>query len=158
RGGGTAWWCLPHEAFRITPTDWSFTMSFFSAAIRNLFSRKPRTSRRGPYPREQKPPHPGVLAGPAVPSPILLRTLQGQDGWSGGNIAISPTVDQAVDQTGSNAHLGAGAWHVSNNTSNGNHNGAFSGWPFAPGLSVAAGQPSSGASADRFSATFFLRS
>ena len=40
----------------------------------------------------------------------------------------------------------------------GNHNGAFSGWVFGPGLPVSAGQPSSGAGADQFTATLWFRS
>src|SRR5262249_55466923 len=117
-----------------------------------------RTSRRVPYRRNQIRPSLEHLEGRVVPSTFVPGTIQGQGGWSGGTSAISSSVDQAVDQSGSNAHLGVGAWHVSNNTSNGNNNGGFSGWAFAPGLAVAAGQPSSGASADRFSATFFFRS
>jgi parallel beta-helix repeat protein len=99
-----------------------------------------------------------LLEGRVVPSTFVPGSIQGQDGWSGGSGAISPSVDQAVVQTGSDTHLGVGAWHISNDTSNGNYNGAFGGWVFSPGLSVAAGDPSSGAGADRFSATFFFRS
>lgn len=84
-------------------------------------------------------------------------SIQGQDGWTGGNIAISSSVFQTVDQTGFNAHTGTGSWQISNNTTNGNANGAFNGWPFTPGLAVSAGQPSSGALADRFSATFYFK-
>jgi hypothetical protein len=152
---------LPHETFQLTPTNWGFTMSNFSAAIRNLFSRKPRTSRRVPSRRNQTRPSLELLEGRVVPSTFstfVPGTIQGQDGWSGGIGAISPSVDQAVDQTGSNAHFGVGAWHVSNDTSKGDNNGGFVGWGFSPGLSVAAGQLSSGAGADRFSATFFFRS
>jgi hypothetical protein len=98
-----------------------------------------------------------LLEARDVPSAFVPGSIQGQDGWSGGSGAIAPGVDQAVVQ-GSVAHFGVGAWHVSNDTSNGNYNGGFGGWVFSPGLSVAAGQPSSGAGADRFSATFFFRS
>ncbi|MGV3607377.1 MAG: beta strand repeat-containing protein, partial [Planctomycetaceae bacterium] len=93
-----------------------------------------------------------VLAG------FVAGSIQGQDGWSGGNIPISPNVYQAIDQTGLNAHTGIGSWQVSNNTTNGNYNGNFNGWPFTPGLVAAAGQPSSGAPADRFSATYYFKS
>src|SRR5262249_23186009 len=65
--------------------------------------------------------------------------------------------DQAVAQPTVNAHAGVGSWRVSNSTSNGNYNGNFTGWPFSPGLAVTAGQPSSGAGADRFTATFFFK-
>lgn len=81
-------------------------------------------------------------------------SIDAQDGWSGGTIPISSSVDQGVDQL--QAHAGIGSWRVSNNTANGNHNGAFGGWPFAPGLAVSAGQPSSGAGADQLNATFFF--
>src|SRR5678816_4640697 len=71
-------------------------------------------------------------------------SIQGQEGWSGGTIPISPAVDQAVDQSGANAHSGVGALRISNDTTFGNNNGAFGGWVFGPGLTAAAGQPSSG--------------
>ena len=85
-------------------------------------------------------------------------SIQGQDGWSGGTISIVPSVDQSLDQSGHNARTGQGTWRISNNTSSGNHNGSFAGWPFGPGLSVSAGQPSSGAGADQFRATVWFRS
>lgn len=131
-----------------------------SAAIRNLFSRKLKTSKRVPSRRSPTRPLLELLEARDVPtaSVFVPGSIQGQDGWTGGAIPISTSVDQAVDQSALNAHLGAGAWHVSNNTSNGNHNGAFGGWVFSPGLSVAAGQPSSGAQANQFRATFFFRS
>src|SRR5262245_8886236 len=93
-----------------------------------------------------------------VPATFAPGSIQGQDGWSGGTIAIAPQVDQAVVQPTVNAHAGIGAWRVSNSTINGNYNGNFAGWPFSPGLAVTAGQPSSGAGADRFTATFFFKS
>src|SRR5262245_29396863 len=142
----------------MTPTKWRFTLFNFSARVRNLLSRKLKTSRRVPYRRNHKWPLLELLEGRVVPAAVVPGTIQGQGGWSGGTVAISPRVDQAVDQTGSNAHSGVGAWHVSNATINGNHNGAFGGWVFSPELLVAAGQPSSGARADRFSATFYFRS
>ena len=85
-------------------------------------------------------------------------SIQGQESWSGGTIPIVASVDQAVDLTGVNQRTGTGAWRISNNTSLGNHNGAFSGWVFGPGLPVSAGQPSSGAGADQFTATLWFRS
>src|SRR5262245_56260954 len=100
------------------------------------FDRKPRLLER----LEDR----SLLAG------FVAGSIDGQDGWSGGTIPISPSVAQVVDQSGANSHFGIGAWSVSNNTSSGNHNGAFGGWPFGPGLAVSAGQPSSGAGADRF--------
>jgi hypothetical protein len=99
-----------------------------------------------------------LLEDRAVPAAFGGGSIQGQDGWSGGTIAIAPQVVQAVDVSGANAHFGVGAWQVSNSTANGGYNGVFAGWPFGPGLSVAAGQPSSGAGADRFSATYFFKS
>ena len=85
-------------------------------------------------------------------------SIQGLEGWSGGTIPIMATVDQAVDQSGSHQRTGQGAWRISNNTTLGNHNGAFGGWVFGPGLPVSAGQPSSGAGADQFSATVWFHS
>ena len=85
-------------------------------------------------------------------------SIEGQDGWSGGTIPIAASVDQAVDQSGVNQRTGRGTWRISNDTSLGNHNGAFAGWVFSPGLSVAAGQPSSGAGANRFIAMLWFRS
>jgi hypothetical protein len=85
-------------------------------------------------------------------------SIQGQEGWSGGTIPIGASVDQSVDQAGLNQRTGTGAWRISNNTSLGNYNGNFAGWVFGPGLPVSAGQPSSGAGADQFTATFWFRS
>ena len=85
-------------------------------------------------------------------------SIHAQDVWSGGTGPISTNVDQIVDQSGLNQRSGQGAWRISNNTSLGNYNGNFGGWPFAPGLSVYAGQPSSGAGADQFKATLWFRS
>ncbi len=89
---------------------------------------------------------------------MAARSIEGQEGWSGGTIPVAASIDQIVDQSGVNQRTGTGAWRISNNTSLGNHNGAFSGWVFGPGLSVSAGQPSSGAGADQFSATLWFRS
>ena len=89
---------------------------------------------------------------------ISARSIQGQDGWSGGTIPVSASIDQVVDQSGVNQRTGTGAWRISNNTSLGDYNGDFVGWPFSPCLAVSAGQPSSGAVADQFSATLWFRS
>ena len=89
---------------------------------------------------------------------ISARSIEGQDGWSGGTIPVSANIDQAVDQSGVNQRTGTGAWRISNNTSLGGYNGNFAGWVFGPGLSVSAGQPSSGAGADQFTATLWFRS
>jgi hypothetical protein len=87
-------------------------------------------------------------------------SIQGQEGWSGGNLGpIDPSVDQAVTtNNAAMAHSGSGSWRISNDTMFGNHNGAFNGWVFGPPLAVLAGQPSSGAGADGFTATLFFRS
>ena len=85
-------------------------------------------------------------------------SIQGQENWSGGTIPIAASVDQTVDQAGLNQRTGTGAWRISNNTSLGDYNGNFAGWPFSPGLPVPAGQPSSGAGADQFTATLWFRS
>jgi hypothetical protein len=89
---------------------------------------------------------------------ISARSIEGQEGWSGGTIPISSSIDQIVDQSGLNQRTGVGAWRISNNTSLGNHNGNFAGWVFGPGLPVSAGQPSSLAVADQFTATLWFRS
>ena len=89
---------------------------------------------------------------------MSARSIEGQDGWSGGTIPVSASIDQTVDQSGLNQRTGTGAWRISNNTSLGNYNGNFAGWPFGPGLPVSAGQPSSGAVADQFTATLWFRS
>ena len=89
---------------------------------------------------------------------ISARSIEGQDGWSGETIPVSASVDQVVDQSGVNQRTGTGAWRISNNTSKGGYNGDFAGWPFGPGLPVSAGQPSSGAAANQFTATLWFRS
>ena len=89
---------------------------------------------------------------------MTARSIEGQEGWSGGTIPVSASIDQVVDQSGVNQRTGTGAWRISNNTSLGNYNGNFSGWVFGPGLPVSAGQPSSGAGADQFTATLWFRS
>ncbi len=89
---------------------------------------------------------------------IAARSIEGQEGWSGGTIPVSASIDQIVDQSGLNQRTGTGAWRISNNTSLGNYNGDFPGWPFGPGLPVSAGQPLSGAGADQFTATLWFRS
>src|SRR6185503_11554711 len=55
-----------------------------------------------------------------APATFAPGSIQGQDGWSGGTIAIAPQVDQAVDQSPPpDAHAGVGTWRVSNSTING---------------------------------------
>ena len=83
-------------------------------------------------------------------------SIQGQDGWNGGSVAISPTVHQAVAIPAAFAHNGTGAWLISNDNSLGGDYGSFGGLPFSPALAVPAGQPSSGALANRFRATLFF--
>ena len=92
-----------------------------------------------------------------TPATFAPGSIQGQDGWSGGSVAVNSAVTQGVDQTGTLGHLGGGAFVVSNSTSNGDFNGGFSGWPVGPALSAAAGEPSSGAPADLFTATVWFR-
>ena len=90
---------------------------------------------------------------------ISARSIEGQDGWSGGTIPVSASIDQVVDQSGLNQRTGTGGpWRISNNTSLGDINGGFVGWVFGPPLPVSAGQPSSGAGADQFTATLWFRS
>ena len=106
----------------------------------------------------------GLIAGllPVTIGTVIeamsARSIEGQEGWSGGTIPISASIDQTVDQSGLNQRTGTGAWRISNNTSLGNYNGNFAGWVFGPGLPVSAGQPSSGAVADQFTATLWFRS
>ena len=100
-----------------------------------------------------------VTIGPVIKaSSISARSIQGQDGWSGGTLPVSASIDQVVDQSGLNQRTGTGAWRISNNTSLGGYNGNFAGWVFSPGLPVSAGQPSSGAVANQFTATLWFRS
>ena len=108
----------------------------------------------------------GLIAGllPATIGTVIeavsmsTHSIQGQDGWSGGTVPVSASIDQVVDQSGVNQRTGTGAWRISNNTSLGNYNGNFAGWVFGPGLKVSAGHPSSGAVADQFTATLWFRS
>ncbi len=106
----------------------------------------------------------GLIAGllPVTIGTVIeamsARSIEGQEGWSGGTIPVSASIDQIVDQSGLNQRTGTGAWRISNNTSLGNYNGNFAGWVFGPGLPVSAGQPSSGAVADQFTATLWFRS
>ncbi|HEX4609356.1 MAG TPA: hypothetical protein VH092_14260, partial [Urbifossiella sp.] len=93
----------------------------------------------------------------SVPAGFAPGSVQGQDGWSGGTGPVDPSVDQGVDQSGALAHTGSGSLHISNDTQLGNHNGAFGGWVFSPGLPVTAGQPSSGAGGDVFTATLWVK-
>jgi hypothetical protein len=127
----------------------------------NSFRRLIAPSRNKPSVIARRaPPRLESLEERCVPATFAPGSIQGQDGWSGGTIAIAAAVDQAVVQStpNPNAHAGVGSWRVSNSTVNGNFNGGFNGWPFSPGLAVTAGQPSSGAGADRFTATFFFKS
>jgi hypothetical protein len=91
--------------------------------------------------------------------PYVLGSIDTQDGWSGGGAASTDPIDPSVHQAVTNAmaYGGSQAWFVSNDTSLGNHNGAFGGWPFGPPLASAAGQPSSGASSHEFFATFWFK-
>ena len=66
-------------------------------------------------------------------------------------------MDQGVNQSGTKPIRGAGSFHVSNSTVNGGYNGNFSGWVFSPGLAASAGQPSSGATANLMTATFWIK-
>ena len=97
----------------------------------------------------------GCLAPQLYAAVYTVGSIDGQNGWSGGSVAISSAVDQAV--TNAAAFTGTQSWRVSNSTVNGNVIGAFSSWPFSPGLSPAAGQPSSLALADRFETTFWFK-
>jgi uncharacterized repeat protein (TIGR01451 family) len=101
-----------------------------------------------------------VLEDRSVPAAFAPGSIQGQDGWSGGALPVSPLVTQTVDLGATVGRTGAGAFVLSNSTANGDYNaaGAFAGWPFSPGLSAAAGQPSSGAPASVFSSTVWFRS
>jgi hypothetical protein len=91
-------------------------------------------------------------------------SIDTQNGWSGGGTTGSPaminnTIDQAI--TTADAHTGTQSWRISNSTINGfpsSSFGIFGGFPFSPSLSVPAGQPSSGALANRFAATYWFKS
>src|SRR5262245_452627 len=120
-----------------------------SRCSRRTFLRSSRPAQRQPQfeSLEDRQLLTGFVAG----------SIQGQDSWSGGIIPIAATVTQGVDQSGAFSRPGVGAWKVSNSTALGNHNGAFAGWPFAPGLAVTSGQPSSGAGADMLTATVYFK-
>lgn len=93
----------------------------------------------------------------SVPAAFTTGSIQGQNGWDGGALPIDSAVTQQVNVAGT-GHTGAGSFVVSNSTVNGDYTSGFAGWPFSPALSVQAGQPSSGAAADVFSATVWFRS
>ncbi len=114
--------------------------------------RHPRQSRRPVVPALTQ------LEDRSVPAGFSTGTIQGQDGWSGGNVAIRNEVAQDVRQSGFSGHAGVGTFVVSNNTSAGDFNGGVAGWPFGPRLGVPAGQSSAPAVADVFSATLWFRS
>jgi hypothetical protein len=89
----------------------------------------------------------------ATAGSVALGSIQGQDGWSGGASGpISTLVDQQV--TNAAANSGSQSLRASNN----DYNGPFGGWIFGPGLVNAAGQPSSGAAADRIVVSLMFKS
>ncbi len=85
-------------------------------------------------------------------------SIDGQNGWNGGVIPISSSVNQQVVSNVSATNDGSGAFQISNNTSSGNYNGNFGGWVFGPSLSVSAGYAGSGAGANGFQFTLKFRS
>jgi hypothetical protein len=89
----------------------------------------------------------------AFANPMQIGSIQGQDGWSGGQIV---TIGAAVDQevTDAASYQGYESFRVSNK----GYNGMFDGWLFGPPLANAAGQPSSGAAANVLAMTLFFRS
>jgi hypothetical protein len=89
----------------------------------------------------------------AFANTMQIGSIQGQDGWSGGQIV---TIGAAVDQEVTSAASYAG--YESFRVSNKGYNGMFDGWLFGPPLANAAGQPSSGAAANVLSMTLFFRS
>ena len=89
----------------------------------------------------------------AFANTMVIGSIQGQDGWSGGQIVtIGAAVDQEVTHAAS--YEGYESFRVSNKGYNGN----FDGWLFGPPLANAAGQPSSGAAANVLAMTLFFRS
>jgi hypothetical protein len=89
----------------------------------------------------------------AFANAMQIGSIQGQDGWSGGQIV---TIGAAVDQEVTNAASYAG--YESFRVSNKGYNGMFDGWLFGPPLANAAGQPSAGAAANVLAMTLFFRS
>ena len=99
---------------------------------------------------------------------MLIGSLAGQDGWSGG--AASGFTNNGAQPSSSNFDLFYnGDWHGEAITTAEARSGSQSwllrngydspgsGTPFSPSLSVPAGQPSSGAIADTFFASFWFR-
>ena len=112
-----------------------------------------------------------ALAGQCWGGITVVGTLNGQDGWSGGGPGDSSGfTNNAAQPADSNADLfWEGEWHGEAVTTADAHSGSQS-WlfrrgydspgqatPFSPGLSVNAGQPSSGAGADTFFASFWFK-
>lgn len=109
-----------------------------------------------------------VLPGGICFAAMDVGTLAGQDGWSGGespdftNNSAHPTSanpdlwyesdwhGEAV--TTADAHTGTQSWWLRSG-----YDSSGSGTPFSPGLAVSAGQPSSGAGGNTFSASFWFR-
>jgi len=67
-------------------------------------------------------------------------TIQGQDGWNGSGIPISPAIDQSIvtNGPGAPASFGNKSWRFSNAYTD----GAFGNWPFSPSLANEAGEAS----------------
>lgn len=103
-------------------------------------------------------------------SGTVIGTLNGQDGWSGGGAGDSSGfTNNAAQPASTNTDLfWDGDWHGEAVTAADAHGGSQSwlfrlgydsqgsGTPFSPGLSANAGQPSSGAGADTFYASFWF--
>ncbi|PHR90459.1 MAG: hypothetical protein COA78_35295 [Blastopirellula sp.] len=103
----------------------------------------------------------------------VVGTLDGQDGWSGGgpgdssgftnngaqpdssNFDLEHTPGEWFGEavTTADAHTGTQSWLLRNG-----YDSSGSGTPFSPGLSVNAGQPSSGAGGDTFFGSFWFKS
>src|SRR5271170_6395101 len=111
--------------------------NWLSNVRKSLFGFEDRFAKRQELQRRFRPRF-EQMEERIVPSGFVPGSIQGQDGWTGGTVAISPNIVQGVDQTGTNAHTGVGAWLISNSTAiGGGDNGSFSSWPFSPGLAVA---------------------
>lgn len=109
-----------------------------------------------------------MLAASQASAAMVVGSLAGQEGWSGG--ASSGFTNNSAQPGSSNSDLFYdGEWHGEAVTTAGAHSGSQSwlfrngydspgsGTPFSPGLSVGAGQPSSGAAGTGFSASFWFK-
>ena len=100
-----------------------------------------------------------ALAGGPIQVGRLIGPGPGQDGWSGGAQAGLTNWSAHGDDDGEGekvrgtvSHAGTQCWHFERG-----YDSSGQGTPFSPSLAVQAGQPSSGAGADAFTATLWFK-